>query len=77
VIRTRSAFDSNFTPRREKQSSVLRQSAAAEKCVMSLVPSARAASIAYLCEIDLSPGTSSEPEIVRAGRMICFDTPGF
>ena len=77
AIRTRSPSMSIFTPRREKQSSVLRQSAAAEKWVISLVPSARDASIAYRWEMDLSPGTSSEPLIVRAGRIICLDTEEF
>jgi hypothetical protein len=44
--RTRSPSISIFTPSREKQSSVLWQSAAAEKCVISLGPSAIDASIA-------------------------------
>ena len=67
MMRTRSPFASILIPRRERQSRVLRQSAAAENWVISLAPSASAASRAYRCEMDLSPGTSSAPEIVRAG----------
>jgi len=59
------------------QSSVLWQSAAAAKWRNSLAPSARAAIIAYRWEMDLSPGGSTPPESVLAGRMVRFFTLEF
>jgi len=56
---------------------VLWQSAAAAKWRNSLAPSARAAIIAYRWEMDLSPGGSTPPESVLAGRMVRFFTLEF
>src|SRR2546422_5001758 len=72
VIRTVSLSRFTSAPRARRQSSVLSQSAADEKWRSSLVPFASAASMAYRCEMDLSPGGSSPPAIVFAGRMISF-----
>jgi hypothetical protein len=59
------------------QSSVLWQSAAAAKWRNSLAPSAKAAIMAYRWEMDLSPGGSTPPESVLAGRMVRFFTLEF
>jgi hypothetical protein len=52
------------------QPSELCGSAPVEKFVSREVPSANPASIAYRCEIDLSPGSISDPRKLRAGRTI-------
>jgi hypothetical protein len=57
--------------------SVLWQSTAAEKWRNSLVPSANPANMAYRCEIDLSPGSSTPPLIALAGSIVSFFTRKF
>jgi len=52
--------------------SVLWQSAAAAKWRNSLAPSASAASMAYRCEMDLSPGGTIPPLSDLAGGMVFF-----
>ena len=76
---TRTVLSSTFTsaPNAFMQFKVLWQSAAAAKWRNSLVPSARAAIIAYRWEMDLSPGGSTPPESVLAGRMVRFFTLEF
>src|ERR1700756_4086719 len=56
-------------PRALTQARVLRQSRAAAKLRSSLAPSARAASMAYRWEMDLSPGSSRPPERAWMGWM--------
>jgi hypothetical protein len=56
------------TPNADKQSNVLWQSAAAEKLSSFVTPPANAPSIAYRCEMDLSPGSRTLPLMFRAGR---------
>src|ERR1700731_5239454 len=70
---------STFTsaPSAFMHASVLWQSTAAEKWRNSLVPSAKPASIAYRCEIDLSPGSSTPPVIALAGTIVSFFTRKF
>jgi len=78
---TTSTAPSSFGPSARRQlapnpamhPSVLAQSCAAEKFRNRLVPSAIAASIAYRCEIDLSPGIRTDPSTPRAGRMTSIE----
>src|SRR5205823_9393584 len=58
-----------FTPRLRRQPSVLAQSAPVEKFSNLVVPSAIPPSMAYRCEMDLSPGRRTEPESPLAGRI--------
>src|SRR5260221_10050353 len=45
---------------------------------MRVVPSAIAASMAYRCEIDLSPGKRTAPAMRRAGEILsCMRNPHF
>src|SRR3954464_13398314 len=60
---------SHFTPRLRRQPSVLVQSAPVEKFSNLVVPSAIPPSMAYRCEMDLSPGRRTEPESPLAGRI--------
>src|SRR5437667_6025386 len=64
---------SHFTPSTRRQARVLAQSAPVEKFSSRVVPSAMAASIAYRCEIDLSPGRVNFPATLRAGRTITLE----
>src|SRR5438034_3134973 len=64
---------SHFTPSARRQARVLAQSAPVEKFSSRVVPSAMAASIAYRCEMDLSPGRVTCPAIFRAGRTITLE----
>jgi hypothetical protein len=53
--------------------SELNGSAPVEKFVSREVPSANPASIAYRCEIDLSPGNITDPRNPRAGETITLE----
>src|ERR1700686_677323 len=53
------------------------QSTPAAKCRSSLVPSASPASMAYRCEMDLSPGGSTPPVTALAGCIVSFFTHKF
>jgi hypothetical protein len=55
-------------PSERMQASVLAQSAPVEKFRRRVAPSAIAPSIAYRCEMLLSPGRRMEPRIFWAGR---------
>src|SRR5271166_4359181 len=59
---------STVQPRPRTQPRVLAQSAPGAKFSKRERPLASAASIAYRCEIDLSPGTRKLPRMLRAGR---------
>jgi hypothetical protein len=58
------------TPSPSRQRSVDEQSSLAAKLEIRLVPLAIDASIAALCDIDLSPGRLTVPSKRRAGLMI-------
>jgi hypothetical protein len=61
-------------PSARKQRNVLWQSAPVEKFSNREVPLASAASIAYRCEIDLSPGSRIAPTMFFAGLMIWIES---
>src|SRR5215510_15342408 len=65
-------LSSTSIPSLRTQSSVARQSALEANPVTLDVPFAIEASIAIRCEIDLSPGTESEP-LTRVGPLILTD----
>src|SRR6266568_7430266 len=80
-ITTEAPFLSHSTPSARRHPRVLAQSAPVEKFSSLVLPSAIAPSMAYRCEMDLSPGRRMDPEIVFAGRIrtdfpcdICFST---
>ena len=58
------------TPRPFRQETVAAQSAPVAKFVIEELPLASEAMIAARCEIDLSPGRRTRPEIRRAGRIL-------
>jgi hypothetical protein len=66
-------FPTVFTvaPIAAMQANELSGSAPVEKFVSREVPAANPASIAYRCEIDLSPGNITDPRNPRAGATIC------
>ncbi len=61
-------------PRFSTQLRVLAQSAALEKLSRRVVPSAIAPSIAYRCEMDLSPGKRTLPRTLAAGKICRFNS---
>jgi hypothetical protein len=56
------------TPKARIAAKLAKQSSLARKPVTSLVPSAIPDSISARCEMDLSPGTTTAPDTLRAGR---------
>src|SRR5205823_354893 len=68
-ITTEPLLRSHSTPSARKHPRVLAQSAPVEKLSSLVVPSAIAPSMAYRCEIDLSPGKRTDPLTLVAGRI--------